>query len=206
MIEETHLFPTSVFNTHLKYFTPDYLKVIEKCVEYLNTKEKWKDNTVIQQTYNSDLHKENQCQILTDFFHKSLNEIKTRFKYDTESFEINLMWANKTGKNGYHSVHYHPNSYFSGVFYLSSGAPTYFKDPNIFKIASALNVKSDEDVEKSFLGNPGSLLIFPSWLYHGTSVNDSDERMTISFNSFPCGKTNYNSDQHLFSRMNIKSF
>lgn len=205
-IEERNLFPTTIFETHLKHFSSDYMSVIEKCKSDLNTKEEWKDNIVIKQTHDNYLHKKPEYQVLVDFFHTSLNQIKNRYDYDTESFEINLMWANKTHKEGYHNSHYHPNSYFSGVFYLSSGSPTCFKDPNILRVSSALIVRSKEISEVSYQGRPGSLLIFPSWLYHGTSANDTDERMSISFNSLPSGKTNYSSDKFLFSSLNIKSF
>jgi len=204
MIEETRLFPTKVFNTHLKYFTPDYEKVILKCMDDLNTKEKWKNNDILYQTYDSDLHKKYEYKILVDFFHKALDEIKKHFEYDTEKFTVNLMWANKTYKDGHHNTHYHPNSFYSGIFYLSSGSPTYFIDPNILKVSSALSVKSKEENETSFIGEPGVLLIFPSWLYHGTFSNNTEERMTISFNSLPTGKTNYKREEHLFSRMNIQ--
>jgi len=205
MIEQTSLFPTIVFNTHLNYFTEDYLNVIEDCKNNLNSNEKWKDGKVIYQTYDNELHKNSRYKVLVNFFHNTLDEIKKLYEYDTERFEINLMWANKTNKGGYHRIHYHPNSYFSGVFYLSPGAPTIFQDPNIFKISSALNVFSNEPREQGYVGNPGSLLIFPSWLYHGTNNNDVDSRMTISFNTLPSGKTNYNINDHLYSRMNIKS-
>lgn len=205
MIEQTPLFPTIVFSTHLKYFTDDYLSVIEEYKNILKFKEHWKDNKIIQQTYDSEMHKNQTYKILVDFFQNTLDEIKKLYQYDTERFEINSMWANLTNRGGHHTVHYHPNSYFSGIFYVSPGAPTIFKDPNILKITSALNVFSEEIREQSFNGQSGSLLIFPSWLYHGTVENDVDSRMTISFNSLPSGKTNYNTKNHLYSRMNIKS-
>jgi len=203
MIEKTELFPTIVYSSHLKYFTDDYLNIIENCKRSLLYGEKWKDNTVIHQTYSSNLHKDKTYKVIVDFFDESLKQIKETCEYDTEKFKITLMWANKTSKQGFHRIHYHPNSYFSGVFYLSSGAPTVFKDPNIFRAASLLNVASNEPKENAYYTEPGSLLIFPSWLYHGTHDNDTDSRMTISFNTLPSGETNYGSEEHLFSRMNI---
>lgn len=206
MMEETNIFPTKVFNTNLKHFTSDYEEVILKVKDSLNNNEMWKDNKIIHQTYDSELHKNGEYKILVDFFHKSLCQIQNRFEYDTENFQINLMWANKTYNGGMHTPHFHPNSFFSGIFYISSGSPTYFKDPNILKVSSAITVDSNQETENSFLGKPGDLLIFPSWLYHGTYTNNVDERITISFNSLPSGKTNYNTEKNIFSRMNIKSF
>lgn len=206
MIEQTELFPTIVYSTHLSYFINDWDEVIDYIKDTLINEETWKDNKVIEQTYSSDLHKDNKYKVLVDFFNDSLDKIKEIREHDTEKFKVVSMWANKTSKNGFHRPHYHPNSYYSGVFYLSEGSPTYFKDSNIFRTASLLNVSSNEPKENAYFGQPGGLLIFPSWLYHGTHDNGTDCRMTISFNSLPSGKTNYNTDEYIFSRLNIESF
>ena len=79
MMEETNIFPTKVFNTNLKHFTSDYEEVILKVKDSLNNNEMWKDNKIIHQTYDSELHKNGEYKILVDFFHKSLCQIQNRF-------------------------------------------------------------------------------------------------------------------------------
>jgi hypothetical protein len=69
------------------------LSIIEEYKNILKFKERWKDNKIIQQTYDSELHKNQKYKTLVDFFHHTLNEIKKLYQYDTERFEINLMWS-----------------------------------------------------------------------------------------------------------------
>ena len=99
--------------------------------------------------------------------------------------ELTEMWGNvlQTGED--HEYHSHPNSLFSGVFYLTEGNPTMFCDPrpatNVLRLNTTLNHFSCSTMGTQAV--PNELVIFDSWLWHYVRVNKTpDIRKTISFN------------------------
>lgn len=86
--------------------------------------------------------------------------------------------------------HSHPGSHISGVLYLKAdekSSPIYFYNPNPFISFTTISDKSNEygcDYLK-FKPNTGTMLIFPSWLSHGSGEDEnmSEERIILSFNA-----------------------
>ena len=92
-------------------------------------------------------------------------------------------WLSVQGKGSTLQWHCHPNSIISGLIYL----------------------KADEKSSKLFFQNPmsmegevyeiqpetGLMLTWPSFLMHGsgTSINDSEERIVLGFNSYWKGQS-----------------
>jgi hypothetical protein len=127
----------------------------------------------------------------------------------TDEFYITNSWATKNLTNVDHHKHSHPNSIFSGVFYFqaeenASPMTVHCKSP-IFK-NFALNYHYSgysmfNSGDWSFPVQTGTLIVFPSWLEHGSLKNESLEpRHLIGFNSFVRGKFgdfNYCSDLEL---------
>ena len=86
--------------------------------------------------------------------------------------------------------HTHPGSHISGVLYLRAdekSSPIYFYNPNPFAtFTSRANHGNDFTREHvKFTPKTGDLLIFPSWLSHGSDIeeNMSEERIILSFNT-----------------------
>jgi uncharacterized protein (TIGR02466 family) len=114
-----------------------------------------------------------------------------------ESFKkiiITESWVNKNGKNEYHHKHTHPNSFLSGIFYLtsnSSGKTNFLTENMWYSDEHLFQSNSDEstyDKYNIFSEKPeaGKLLIFPSKLSHNVEPNMSDtRRYSISFNAYP---------------------
>lgn len=103
--------------------------------------------------------------------------------------EITGCWANVGFGGSGHRPHAHPNNYFSGVYYVSApagGNTINFFDPRpqagvmvppSDKLSPMVAQKMTLDVR------PGSLIFFPSWLYHSVDDNQSDkERISVAFN------------------------
>ena len=111
----------------------------------------------------------------------------------SEKYTINLknMWININPKGGYNVVHVHPNSFFSGVFYVQTP-----KDcGNIILRHPCSHTENDwkdefwnklsfETSTLNYLNAKENMLyIFPSWLEHYVQVNKSKkDRISISFN------------------------
>ena len=117
-----------------------------------------------------------------------LNEYSTKVLGLSE-VEVSNSWAHIQHKGSYIVEHTHPNSKVSGVLYLKSDKDSnnlVFKNPNPYNKIEAPIVSNEFNYGNStFPAMPGRMLLFPSWLEHGSNhlLNESNERIMISFNS-----------------------
>lgn len=128
-----------------------------------------------------------------DWVDECLLEVKKELCIKQEiTLEVISCWANKTKKMQGHHIHTHPNSFLSGILYLTShdSGFTHFVKENYF--LEKFNVFSLSDlihIEEKLKPNAGTLIIFPSHLQHKVSALTANEsRYTIAFNVFPSGK------------------
>lgn len=101
-------------------------------------------------------------------------------------------WANVVRDGSYHKIHNHPDCDWSGVYYVSVGAPDpqgppengmiEFLDPRMG--ATTPGLSGPEALPKLRIPpEPGLMLIFPSWLYHYVNTfHGTGERISIAFN------------------------
>lgn len=100
-------------------------------------------------------------------------------------------WANVTERGGYNRVHNHPDSSWSGVYYVATGA----SDPDA--PTSGVLEFLDPRPAAGFVATPGRpfganvqiapvaglMVLFPSWLFHFVNpFEGTGERVSISFN------------------------
>jgi uncharacterized protein (TIGR02466 family) len=133
---------------------------------------------------------------LYDWFNSCIEEAKENLYIPKEiKLDITSCWVNKTQKLQTHHRHIHPNSFMSGILYLSeehSGGLTEFMTENLwwdnFKWIKFGNSPSVRTINQKYTPQKGKLLLFPSGLMHGvTAVMDKSARYTISFNTFFSG-------------------
>ena len=142
------------------------------------------------------------CQTCIDTYATELCKVSDKF-YLTNSWTT----LNKQGVD--HPKHTHPNSIISGVFYFEADPSTapatfHYKSP-IFKDFALEYHYTDYTIFNtnnwSFPVQTGTVLLFPSWLEHGSLANElTTNRRLIGFNSFVKGKFgdfNYCSDLEL---------
>lgn len=105
---------------------------------------------------------------------------------------ITQSWLNYTQPGQFHHKHAHPNSFYSGCFYVNA-------DPNMDKIyffrdgyerikltTEKWNLYNSESWWLSV--GTGQLVIFPSDLTHMVqTVEASETRISLAFNTFPVG-------------------
>lgn len=110
------------------------------------------------------------------------------------SISIASSWGNTLGRNHAIRVHQHPNSYVSGVFYLTEGAPINFHNPlqteDLFMVRPLIAWDENNPHTWQVLRipiKPGYLLLFPSRINHHVDGNDNDFRYSIAFNTMPTG-------------------
>jgi uncharacterized protein (TIGR02466 family) len=98
---------------------------------------------------------------------------------------ISEAWAVIYRSYGYHKLHAHHGSSWSGVYYVTTGnlaagaGAIEFVDPRVGALVSDSSARSTILLDPK----PGMLIAFPSWLQHWvTPVEGSDERICIAFN------------------------
>ena len=101
------------------------------------------------------------------------------------------MWANINPKEGSNQPHIHPNSLFSGVYYVKSNPQAgrlkiYDPRPGAQIV---MPVRKEGQPPKHLWKDAnldpvtGRLIMFPAWLWHAVEPNQSDElRISVSFN------------------------
>jgi uncharacterized protein (TIGR02466 family) len=101
------------------------------------------------------------------------------------------MWANINPKDGMNQPHIHPNSLFSGVYYVKSNPQAgrlkiYDPRPGAQIVMPA---RLEGQLPKHLWRDvnldpfPGRIIMFPAWLWHSVEPNQSNKlRISVSFN------------------------
>ena len=104
--------------------------------------------------------------------------------------KINYSWFNIQDKESVLKEHVHPSSILSGSLFINIGKKAnklYFHNPNPFVSYAQIEQPSNEYTYEWYCFNPkkGDLIIFPSWLKHGSNhdKNFYKDRTVISFNA-----------------------
>lgn len=110
------------------------------------------------------------------------------------SVQIGNSWGNTLKHSEPIHMHTHPNSYVSGVFYLTDGVPLNFHNPllteDLFMVRPLVEWQEDNQYTWQVLKVPiraGYVILFPSRLKHHVDPSDTDYRYSIAFNSMPTG-------------------
>lgn len=101
-------------------------------------------------------------------------------------------WANINTHGSYNRVHNHPNSTWSGVYYIAKGEPDEENWPENGKL-ELVDPRVGIDMihlDGTFMGGrtlidpqPGLMIMFPSWLQHFVHPFYGDgERISLAFN------------------------
>ena len=193
--EILELFPTPVFTTMIPLefskVTPWLFKqeMLSEEVDSPNYGERSKNSYILDEPEAIDL--KSYILELTSQYGKLLG-------YDYESYRFGQSWVSYKHPGQHHTMHSHPNSLISGVFYF--GEPT-DKTPAIkfHKLEGGFNVsylspklvKDKRELkysqkEFSIEFTPGLLLLFPSYLHHSVPLNKTDKtRCSLAFNVVP---------------------
>jgi uncharacterized protein (TIGR02466 family) len=101
------------------------------------------------------------------------------------------VWANVARKGHYHRVHNHPSSAWSGVYFVESGGESPGQplsgvlelcDPRPFT-EMVPTPGSPFGQRVIFRAEAGSMVVFPSWLYHFVNPFQGEgARISVAFN------------------------
>jgi uncharacterized protein (TIGR02466 family) len=199
------LFPTPVYVANLP-------AELSKVIPFLDTQTPNSGSDEAnygERSANSYILNEPEC---TDMKSEILSHVKeyaeNTLLYEYDSYELSQSWVSRKQPGQHHTMHTHPNSLISGVFYYGHPSP---ETPAIkfHKMTGGFNVsyiqprtKADKRSSK-FAWNefaieftPGMLLLFPSYLFHSVPINKSNTvRSSLAFNVVP--KSNLGDEANL---------
>ncbi|WP_375248716.1 TIGR02466 family protein [Sphingomonas sp.] len=159
-----------------------------------------KSNTAELGSWHSgtSLHKNEAYQPIVSEVDAVLARIADELHYaKDQQLKITTMWSIINPPGNGNRAHIHPNSLWSGVYYIQApenAGRIEFVDPRTVLI---MNQPKYENKKKrprdcwtkvNFKPVPGRMVIFPAWLYHGVDTNMSKnhgragDRVIISFN------------------------
>jgi uncharacterized protein (TIGR02466 family) len=186
MIRE-EFFPTSVFGKDIKL---DNDKLAQDIINWSN------QDQGLQKTNYKSWHSTTDMASKPEY-QNLVNELMTMCKdvFKEEWLELKPvlgnMWANINPKEGMNQSHIHPNSLFSGVYYVKSNPQAgrlVLYDPRP-GAQIVMPVRKEGQPPKHLWKDvnidpiPGRIIIFPAWLWHSVEPNQSNDlRISISFN------------------------
>jgi uncharacterized protein (TIGR02466 family) len=108
----------------------------------------------------------------------------------TRKLKLDSMWINVLNPGGVHTSHIHPHSVISGTYYVTTpkgSSALKFEDPRLGLMMAAPTKKANAPpAAQPFVymtPEPGTLILFESWLRHEVPPNQAREpRISISFN------------------------
>lgn len=134
-------------------------------------------------------NKINGCQNIA----KSLNETVSNYVrvLGIGDIKVTNSWVNFQNKDSVLTEHAHPSSVISGALFLKSDADSnclFFRNCNPFWNMTKFDPNNSTEFSYEhfwFAPVEGSLVLFPSWLLHGSNSekNGSDQRVVFSFNT-----------------------
>ena len=188
MIRDLH-FPTPIYI--FDHNDPSLNIQLEKDILNWMNEDKGLSKTNIKGWHSTtDMDRKPEYQRLVQGLFEAQNKIYEEEHLTSEPF-LGGMWANVNPPGGMNRAHIHPNSLWSGVYYVK--APENcgllrIDDPRT-SAAMSRPILKDGDVptrvhrEACYKPVAGRLIMFPSWVTHCVDPNESDDlRISVSFN------------------------
>jgi uncharacterized protein (TIGR02466 family) len=184
------LFPSILAKHHLSNYSDNLLDVVKSesfSPSHNNNGGYSHDNTNILDLKEFKAVKKEILITAKDF-------IKNHLGHEVKKIKISGSWANKLQKNNLVPLHYHINSYVSGVLYLSKGTPIEFHTPVKPTPIFPMIKKHTKYTAPSYSVKPkkGLCVLFPANFMHSVASSQEDqERYSIGFNIVPLGKIGF---------------
>lgn len=190
MSEVKQLFGTPVCKT---YLPEHYSSVINSFGKYEGDDRSDVANYG-HRTKNSYILDEPQCHSLRDYILEQVREYSyNSLGYDYSSYKMSQSWISYKEPGQHHTMHTHPNSLISGVFYFG---PSDKKTPAIKFHNARVGINAQQIKPSIRTGfNPdvmavdfeaGMMVLFPSYLHHSVPINETNTvRCSLAFNVVP---------------------
>ena len=189
MIKE-YYFPTIIYIKDLPNANELNTYLEKQIIEWSN-KDKGVNKTNVNGWHSqTDMHLKKEYDPLSKELFQMQKEIIEEEYLDMNP-KLGNMWANINPPGGYNNSHIHPNSLFSGVYYVK-GQPNSGRlslmDPRpgaqqCMPTRKKGKLPSELWRETYYDPIPGRLIMFPAWMWHKVEPNKSNDiRISVSFN------------------------
>ena len=106
--------------------------------------------------------------------------------------DVHESWCHITPRGGYHDAHTHPNSSWSGIYYIRAGECDLESKNGVNRFYAPWMPTAYSDIgtlwnsQMSSIDMPvedGTMIVFPSWILHsGMPYQGDTERVIVAFN------------------------
>ena len=186
MIKEG-FFPTIIYAQDFKL---DTNQLAQNIIQWSNQDQGLKKTNVKGWHSETEMHKKPEYKPLVDELFKMVHQVFNEEFLDREP-RLGNMWANINPPGGYNRPHVHPNSLFSGVYYVKTPpncGQLVCNDPRP-GIQTCMPTRKEGQPPKhlwrevNLQPQENRAIMFNSWLWHTVEPNQSNEsRISISFN------------------------
>ena len=189
-----NLFPTPVSQTTLDFDNKKILGIVDNLPHIRYNSDNSTTAAISHELLNFEELKDLKTSILSE---------AKKFIFDDIGFcpgidlYIASSWFNIHHRGDFSREHTHPNSFYSGVYYvdLPEGDSGDFYFMKMHDTACTATISPDVMYPNNYNSlrvvmdtKPGTLLMFPSHVWHGVTNNNTDHRrVTIAFNIFVRG-------------------
>lgn len=109
---------------------------------------------------------------------------------NAQDYKITGIWSVRLRANGHHVNHYHPEGWLSSACYIDLPEALGSQDHEGWIKFGEPGIPTRTPLEAEYFvkPEPGLLVLFPSWMWHGTvpfSGGEQDRRLTIAFDVVP---------------------
>ena len=188
MIRELH-FPTPIYILDIKDQSLN-LQLEKDVINWMNQDKGITRTNVNGWHSTTDMHEKPEFKRLVNALHEAQKKIYIEEHLESEPF-LGNMWANVNPPGGMNRAHQHPNSLWSGVYYIKAtenSGDLKIDDPR--NCASMIRPKQKQGKlptrlyrETHYKPVTGRCIMFPSWLMHCVDPNESNDiRISVSFN------------------------
>jgi uncharacterized protein (TIGR02466 family) len=184
MIRELH-FPTPIYI--FDHNDPSLNVQLEKNIMQWMNQDKGVTRTNVKGWHSTtDMHLRPEYKRLVDGLYEAQHKIYKEEHLDSEPF-LGNMWANVNPPGGMNRAHMHPNSLWSGVYYVKApknSGHLKIDDPRSVAALSRPKMKEGKTPsrlwrETHYEPKAGRLIMFPSWVMHCVDPNESDRYKNI---------------------------
>lgn len=189
------LFPTPVYTTMI----PVGLSAVIPFLDSQDMNTKSDEFNYGRRSKDSYILNKPECAALSSFILECVQEFSDNtLLYEYKSYKLSQSWVSHKQPGQHHTMHSHPNSLISGVFYYGESeentpAIKFHKTSGAVGQSTIMpRTKADKRTSKfawsefSVNFEPGLLVLFPSWLHHSVPQNTTDKvRCSLAFNVVP---------------------
>ena len=188
MFRELH-FPTPIYIADIVH--PTLNQELERDIIAWSNQNKGLKRTNVQGWHSTtDMHKKPEYAKLVSMLYASQKTVYDQEHLDSEPV-LGNMWANINPPGGMNRAHQHPNSLWSGVYYIKTpknSGNLKIDDPRSVACMSRPRQKEGKLPDRllretDYEPKAGRLIMFPAWLMHCVDPNKSNDiRISVSFN------------------------